>query len=264
MINKTKLFSSVSCLLWLIATPFYFWLSHYVAVFPHEYGHSLIASLSGFKDHFWQIDYGGKSLANVLLLANIDEQVNYTAMYAAHKDWLVALTAFAGPGFGNGLTYLISLWGMSQRNIESRPWLFYFFFWWNINSIGNFIDYVPIRTFAPHGDMFNLQHGLHISPWWLMIILGYLIVWVCWYFYTHTLLKAYTVLKLQNYIAQTVLLVIATGILFFGFYGRAGLYGYGEISEFLSLLSAWIIPPIIVACLPWRKWVIDNRSKYEE
>lgn len=84
-------------LIWLLATPFYFWFSHYFAVFPHEYCHSLVASLTSFKDHFWQIDYGGTSFWNLAFLINIDEHVNYQAMYAAHKDWLVALTGTVEP-----------------------------------------------------------------------------------------------------------------------------------------------------------------------
>lgn len=78
-----------------------------------------------------------------MFLIHIDEHVNYAAMHSAGKDWLIALAAFAGPGIGNGLTYAASLWGMVKPSIQSRVWLFYFFFWWNVNSIGNFIDYVP-------------------------------------------------------------------------------------------------------------------------
>ena len=28
-------------MIWLLLTPIYFWLSHYLAVFPHEYLHSI-------------------------------------------------------------------------------------------------------------------------------------------------------------------------------------------------------------------------------
>lgn len=143
--------SKISSYILLVLTPIYFWFSHYFAVFPHEYAHSLVASLAGFKDHFWQITYGGTDFWNILFFVHVDEKVNYAAMQAANKNWLVALTAFAGAGFGNGLTYLLSLWGMSNKKIHANNWLFYFFFWWNVNSLGNFIDYVPSRTFATMG-----------------------------------------------------------------------------------------------------------------
>ena len=235
---------------WFVITLIYFWLSHYLAVFPHEYAHSIVASLFGFKQHFWQIDYGGKSVWNILFLIHIDEHVNYAAMHAAHKDWLIALTAFAGPGIGNGITYLISLWLLSREYIQSKIWLFYFIFWWNVNSIGNFIDYVPSRTFASHGDMANLAFGLHISPWWIMIVLGYCVVAIVYYFYSRTLLQTYRELELANKFLQLVLLIIVTLVLF-GFYGAVGLSGYGVISHFMSLLLVWLMLPIIAVNWPY-------------
>lgn len=244
-----------------IVTPIYFWLSHYIAVFPHEYAHSLVASLFGFKDHFWQIQYGGTSFGNVLLLIHIDEHVNYAAMHAAGKDWLIALTAFAGPGIGNGLTYAISLWCMTKSSIQSRKWLFYFIFWWNVNSIGNFIDYVPIRTFSARGDMANLAYGLHIYPWWILLVLGSCVMVVVWNFYSNTLTKTYKILELSHKLAQVILLLIATLILF-GFYGAAGLHHYGAPSHFISLLSLWAVIPVVTFNWPWRSWVL-NKLKME-
>ncbi|OYK81753.1 hypothetical protein CbuD7D7780_09305 [Coxiella burnetii] len=240
-----------------LLTPIYFCLSHYLTVFPHEYGHSLVASLFGFKQHFWQIHYGGTDFWNILFLINIDENVNYAAMHAANKDWLVALTAFAGMGIGNGLTYAISLWCMAKASIQSRWWLFYFFFWWNVNSIGNFIDYVPSRTFALHGDMANLARGLHISPWWIMFILGYGVVGIVWYFYSKTLLKTHAMLVLRHQLTQALLLLIVTLILF-GLYGTIGLYHYGALSHFISLLLLWVIIPIMIFNWPWRSWVVNQ------
>lgn len=253
-LQLNKLSGNSHCIVLLLLTPIYFWLSHYFAVFPHEYAHALVASLTGFKEHFWQIDYGGTSFWNIAFLTNIDQHVNYAAMYRANKAWLVGLTAFAGMGFGNGFTYLISLWLMSQKQVQSRIYFFYFCFWWHINSIGNFIDYVPIRTFTTHGDMADLANGLHISPWWIMAILGYLLLWILWYFYSHTLIKAYTVLNMRHSLMQFIILGSVTCILF-GFYGSAGLKHYGDLSHFLSLLSVWMILPILVSCWPNRMWV---------
>ncbi len=239
---------------WALLAPLFFWITHYMAVFPHEFAHGLFASLFGFKNHFWQITYGGTSWPNLLFLVHIDQNVNNAAIHAAGKDWLIALIAFAGPGFGNGLTYGLSLWLLSMPSVKSRPCLFYFFFWWNVNSIGNFLDYVPSRTFASHGDMGLITYGLHISPWWLMFVLGYPIIFVVWHFYSNTLLKTYTVLQLNSKIAQLALLA-AVSYLLFALYGAVGQYGYGSISNFVSLLSTWLVGPVIAFCWPWRDWV---------
>ena len=222
-----------------------------------------VATLFGFKKHFWQIHYGGDSFWNIMFLTHIDESVNYAAMYAVKKDWLVALTAFAGPGIGNGLTYAVSLWLLNKELVCSKGWLFYFIFWWHINSIGNFIDYVPSRTFGTHGDIANLVTAFHVSPWWVMIVLGYIVVGVVWYFYSYTLIQAYRRLSLVDKSARSVLLFLVTGVLF-GLYGSVGYQSYGVISHFLSLLSVWLIMPIVIFCWPWREWVIVKLKKSEE
>ena len=40
------------------------------------------------------------------------------------------------------------------------------------SSVGNFFDYVPIRTFAVDGDMGSRQRGFGWSPWRLLLVLG--------------------------------------------------------------------------------------------
>jgi hypothetical protein len=246
---------------WLVLAPVYYWLSRYLAIFPHEYAHGLMASLFGFKHHFWQIDYGGSSLWNILFLVDIDEGINYTAMHAANKDWLIALTAFSGSFIGNAVTYVISLWLLGRKSIQSRGCLYYFIFWWNVNSIGAFIDYVPSRTFAGHADMANLAQGLHVSPWWIMVVLGYVVVGLVWHFYRNTLVQAYARLNLVDKYAQTVLLLLVSFALFM-ISGTVGLHGYGVISHFVSLLSVWVLLPAVVFCLPWRAWVQQRARLY--
>lgn len=236
----------------LVLTPIFFWSSHYLAVFPHEYSHALIASLFGYKQHFWQIDYGGKNFWNIVFLIHINENVNYAAIYADHKNWLVALIAFAGIGFGNLGTYLVSLWLLAKKSIISKPWLCYFCFWWHVNSIGNFIDYIPSRTFTTHGDIANITQALNISPWWIMITMGYPIFWVLRHFYTQTLVKTYAKLNISNKLwHQRYILIWVTGILFC-LYGAVGINGYGLISQFVSLLSVWLSLPILVLNWPRR------------
>lgn len=94
---------------WLLAvTPIVLLLTHALAVLPHEFAHSIVAWLFGLKSNPLHIDWGGRSLLNILLLIHIDENVDYTAALHAGKDWQVALVAFAGPGLANGGLYLLS------------------------------------------------------------------------------------------------------------------------------------------------------------
>lgn len=124
-----------------------------MAVFAHEYAHSFVASIFSFKKHFWQMKYRNIHFLYLLLLINIDKHVNYSVILAAYKDWLLVLNKFVGSSISNGLTYVISLGNMANSAIRSWTWLFYFFFWWNVNSIGNSIGYLPCGIFGRHVDI---------------------------------------------------------------------------------------------------------------
>ena len=122
------------------------------------------------------------------------------------------------------------------------------------NPITNFYDYVPIRTFATHGDITNLVMGLGISPWYIYIVLGYVVAFVIWHFFTRTLIHAFMHLQLTTTALQASLMMVSV-MLLFGYFGMAGFLDYGQISHFLSATSVILIPGIIVVCWPTRTWV---------
>jgi hypothetical protein len=238
----------------VIATPFILLLAHYLAVLPHEYAHSFMAWLLGYKDNPLLITFGGTSLLNLVTLLHIDENVDYNNIIAHGHLFYVALIAFAGPGIANGLLYSISLYFLSQERHHNKPYLFYFMFWFNLLNFANFYDYVPIRTFSPEGDMANLARGLNISPWWIYIIVGYVVAFVFWHFFTVTMVEAYKHLKLNSTLSRASLLILCV-LVIFGYYGMAGYIGNGDISHFLSATSVIMIPGIIIACWPTREWM---------
>jgi hypothetical protein len=67
----------------LAATPLVLLLTHYAAVLPHEFSHSVVAWVVGIKDQPGNVDWGGTSLLNVLGLVDIYENVDYRAALAA-------------------------------------------------------------------------------------------------------------------------------------------------------------------------------------
>lgn len=237
----------------ILLTPVFFLLAHYLAVFPHEYAHSTMAWLLGYKANPLNITYGGTSWSNILMLVNIDENVDYRTMLAQGHGAYGALSAFAGPGIANGLLYFLSVYLLTRKSIQAKPYWFYFIWWFNVMNLGNFYDYVPMRTFAPTDDMANLATGLNISPWWIYVVLGYLVLWVFWYFFARTMIQAYKSLCLSRTFSQTMLLVISIFVLFILF-GHTGYY-HGEISHFLSVTSFIMAPAVLIACWPAREWV---------
>jgi hypothetical protein len=244
----------------ILVTPVFFLIAHYLAVFPHEYAHSFMAWLLGFKPNPLAIDYGGTSWINLFLLSHIDENVNYDLIMSQGHSFSVALIAFAGAGIANVLLYLLSLVLLARKNIQQRPFWFYFIFWFNFINLANFYDYVPIRTFSTHGDMAHVATGLGISPWPIYIIAGYLVAFVIWHFFTDTLVRAFICLKLSATFARASLMMVCVLILF-GYFGMAGFVDYGEISHFLSATSFILIPGVIIACWPTRLWVKRQDEK---
>lgn len=238
----------------LVATPLVILVAHYLAVFPHEYAHSFTAWLLGYKENPLALTYGGTSWLNLLLLFHIDENVNYSFIYTQGNPAHMALIAFAGAGIANVLLYLFSLYLLGLAFIQKRALLYYFVFWFNFMNLANFYDYIPVRTFATHGDMAHITIGLGISPWYLYIFGGYLVAFVIWHFFTNTLICAFKQLNIKTTCGQASLLCISV-IILFGYFGMAGFINYGEVSHFISTTSFIAIPGIIIACWPTRAWV---------
>jgi len=122
----------------LLITPIFILLSHYLAMFIHEYSHSIMAWVTGFKSNPLALNYGDSSWQNILYLANVNENVNYETIYAAGRNFFVALIAFAGAGIGNGIGYFLSLYLLNKPSIQQKTYWFYFLVWFNLMNIGNF------------------------------------------------------------------------------------------------------------------------------
>lgn len=245
-------------------TPVFILLSHYLAVFPHEYAHSFTAWLLGYKANPFALNYGGTSLVNLLLLIHIDQNVNNSMIYALGHPGHVALIAFAGPGI-NILMFILSLWLLHCKKIKSNYYLFYFLFFFNLMNLGNIYDYVPMRTFVTAGnmvDIVDIEHGLNISPWVIYAVVGYMVAFLIWHFFSKTLIFAYANLQIKSKSLQAFLMIICVCILF-GYFGLAGIF-YTGIPHFISVTSILAIPGIIIALWPSRVWVQQELQLYRK
>ena len=140
-------------------------------------------------------------------------------------------------------------------------YLFYFLFWFNLMNLANFYDYVPIRTFTTHGDIVHILQGLHISPWWMYAIAGYLVVFLIWQFFSRTMISTYVHLNLNNTLLRASLMITSV-LVFFGYFSLPGFFGYGDISYFLSATAYLMIPGFILAAWPTRAWVVREVERY--
>ena len=121
-------------------------------------------------------------------------------------------------------------------------------------NLGNFYDYIPIRAFASHDDVANFVKGFNLSPWWVYGIGGYIVAFLIWHFFTRTMILAFISLNAGQ--TLKIFLMIMSVAILFGYYGMPGLFGYGEISYFLSITSLIAIPGMIFILWPTRDWVI--------
>lgn len=241
--------------IFIILTPLFFYITHAITFFIHEYSHSFSAWIFGFKDNPLFLNFGDTSWGNILFFIKMDENVNFQIFYAAHP-WKAAFIAFAGMGLGNVLLFILSIIALLSKKPHSLLY-YYFFLWLTVMNLGNFNDYIPARTFTSHGDIGEITTFLGISPWWLMVIFGYPICYCFWFFYSKILPLTYKNLTF-NCVQQIILLTMVTLTLFALFGGVPGYSGYGLESHLIALLSIYCVPIVIVACWPMRRWVRDS------
>lgn len=227
------------------------WLAHAIAFFVHEYAHSTTAWLMGWKENPLAINYAHPTLSVFLLQLGISENVDYAPIFAAGRGWQAAIIAAAGMVAGNALiTYPLSLWGIRRGMLRgSRAWAM-LFYWLCAASVGNFIDYVPVRTFANQDDMHTLARGLGISPWLILFVLGVPAV----------IALAHFLFRIQPAVLRWVLpesatgrgvLVFLTAAAIFGFYGAAGMSESDPASHRMSVISVCAMFPLatLAGCL---------------
>jgi hypothetical protein len=237
-----------TALIWLLAI-FQLWLAHAVGFMVHEYAHSFTAWLLHFKANPLALNYGHLNLDNLLFQEDIDENVDYAPIFAAGRGSLAALIAVAGVLIGNGLSYLLSRWLYTRaKEKKSRGWAM-FFFWVCVMSVGNFLSYVPMRTFTNHADMATTAQGLGVSARVIALVLGVPFAVAIWHFFARILPDAEVFLFQDEPVLKGVLILLTTFFVFV-FFGGSGVRNYGSVSHWLSAFSIYVLFPVMtIVCL---------------
>ncbi|HEX5263307.1 MAG TPA: hypothetical protein VFW13_07260 [Phenylobacterium sp.] len=235
---------------WPVLTPLIIvqlWAAHAVAFFAHEYAHAVVAWALGWKNNPFAIDYAKPSIAVFLIQLGINQSVDEGPIFAAGRAADVAMIGVAGSLLGNALlTYPLSRLGYHRARKHNRRGWAMFAFWITTASIGNFIDYVPIRTFTGGlGDMGSLEKGFGWSPWIVLVVLGIPILMATLHFFLKIVPATVTWLfpnspRLRLGVAFLAVFVVL------GFYGAAGLLDGGPTSHKLSLVSVFVALPLMM------------------
>jgi hypothetical protein len=231
------------------------WAAHAVAFFAHEYAHSFTAWILGWKSNPLALNYAHPTFVVFLMQLGINQNVNEAPIFASGHGAQAASIAAAGVVLGNALiTYPLSRLGYANaRQRGSRGWAM-FAYWLTVASVGNFIDYVPIRTFTTEGDMGSVQRGFGWSPWTLILVFGIPTLVALIYFFAriqpNTLAWQYPASPWER-----AFLAAVTAFIIFGFYGAAGLLEGGPTSHKLSVVSLSLLFPLVALAGGTMAWL---------
>lgn len=226
------------------------WAAHAFVFFAHEYAHSFTAWVLGWKANPFALNYAHPTLAVFLIQLGIDQNVNELPIFASGNGAQAAMISAAGALIGNGLiTYSLSRWGYAMARRQDSRGLSMFWYWVCVASIGNFIDYVPIRTFTDrtdlYQDMFAVERGFGWSPWTLLVVFGV----------PTSIALVYFLLRIEpltlrwlfpESAAKRAVVAVLTAFSLFGFYGAAGWSDGGAISHLMSVISVCVVAPLMM------------------
>lgn len=231
--------------------------SYYIAIILHEWGHGTVAWLYGYKEAFFDVDYGG------WLLQRVDENVPYNQILAAKRGVAAALIGIAGVSVSIVL-FLFSLLMMSK--IKRSGFLYSFFYWFSVINMIPIIQYLTVQTFSVEGDVGRFTHGLDISPWWVFVP-G--VIFIC--FALRQLLgwvvpKAYAMIPIKKLWVQRCFLGASLGIMFLliyaGGYNPLSDKGMPPVGKVWAVVNMLLVPILFVLCNPSRKWVKKETQKF--
>jgi hypothetical protein len=147
-----------------LITTFLVLVTHAIAYLLHEYSHSFLDWVLGFKSNPFALDYGRPTLQNFILLGDIDENVDYKHIIDSGNAVWGGVIALAGAAVGNGLLYFLCYWLTTVERIRSNRAIIMFLFWLSLMGAANLLSYAPLRVITNHGDMAIAARCFGISP----------------------------------------------------------------------------------------------------
>ncbi|WP_244894988.1 hypothetical protein [Acetobacter indonesiensis] len=225
-------------------------LAHAIDFFLHEFAHSFTAWALGWKDNPFALNYGKPTIDNILMQQQIDENVRYTPIFAAHSGIQGALIAAAGPLIANGGGSIIC--GHVLRAIGRQPlqtvwsitgmWLFT---WLAAFNVFNVWSYAPLRALSSHGDMALIAEGLGVPNWLIFPIVTGFAFWLAHWYVQNILPNVHEHFSHFRFGTAFGGTVLGTTIPFFSIVGMTG--NYGLPSALMCIASLFLFTPAMLA-----------------
>jgi len=221
------------------------WAAHALAFFPHEYAHSIVAWLLGWKASPIDLDYAHPTPIVLLFQLGINQKVNEAPIFASGHGFDAGIIAAAGMVIGNAILSLgLARWGWHRAIAKGmRGWAM-LAYWVTAASVGNLLSYVPLRVFVADGDIFSVVRGFGVSPWTVLVVLGIptfaALVWFVLDVAPNSLRKLW-----PDSTAARITMALFTAAFVFGFYGLAGLLEDDPIASTMGRICIFGIAPLV-------------------
>jgi len=221
------------------------WAAHALAFFPHEYAHSVVAWLLGWKANPLDLDYAQPTPIVFLFQLGINQKVDEAPIFASGHGVDAALIAAAGMVIGNAIVSL-GLARLGWRHAISngrRGWAM-LAYWVTAASVGNLLSYVPLRVFVADGDMFSVVRGFDVSPWLVLVVLGIptlvALIWFVVRIAPSSLRKLW-----PDDAGARIAAALFTGAFVFGFYGLGGLLEDDATAHLMGQICIFALAPVV-------------------
>ncbi len=237
-----------SILMFLTITIVSFLILHLLVIMMHEFSHSLCAYFLGWKSDPRDIIYGS------MIGAHWDENVDYSALFAAGEGPTASAIAFAGP-LSNIVLFFATVGLMSAKSVKNHRRAYHCIFWTCIITFSMVFEYVFTRSFLQHDDFGNINHGLGISPWPIFIAGTLLGILGLYYIIVYTLPGYHAIVTPHERPLQYVTISTVSFTIFL-FYIGLRITAYPAVPEWwfgvIGIAALFIVP---FAASPARGWV---------
>lgn len=222
-----------------------------VVVIIHEHIHSTTAYLLGHMQNPLAIIWG-----NPLTLDGWDEGVSYSSLFTAGLDTNAAIIAVM-PLLFHAIIVTCGLYLLLSLVMVKTKWGFHIIFWLVIMNLMELNAYMPMRAFAAHGDIGNINHGLGLSPW-ILFFPGTLLILVWLYFlFGRVLPRANVIIAGDSRTVRYVLLCLSAFFVFDrGSIFRVVLLPFPETGWIMGFAGIFACGLVIVFCRPDMPWVM--------
>lgn len=235
-------------------------INYYIIVLVHEWSHSTLAWLFGYKHSLFDIRYGG------WLMLNVDEMVPYDVMIKNGNSIEAALTGISGIT-SNAILFMIAMCLFSNEKTLQNKFYLLIIYGSLIMNLMPIVGYIPSNIFTNHGDVGWFVVGLNISPFWVFFLGTPLVVFAIIYLFRSAIFKVYHCYPLSKISEQSSCLIISLIFLFLPLF----IHGQNPFSDrhavkftniLFSLLMFSAVPLLFILCYPGRKWVKSRLESY--